>query len=104
MRANIPVMADAEIFDRETFGRLLRAARIIAGFDSVADAAAAITERTGVAVSERTIYALERGEQDPTAPQFLAVAVTFRPPGGEGYWSPCMRADVLAYYAETRLG
>lgn len=97
-------MADEPIFDRATFGRLLRAARIIAGFDSVAEAAAEITKRTGVAVSDRTIYALERGEQDPTAPQFLAVAVTFRPPGGEGYWSACMRSDVLAYYAESRLG
>lgn len=95
---------DEPIFDRCVFGRLLRAARIIAGYESVAEAAAKISETTGVQISDRTLYALERGEQDPTAPQFLAVAVTYRPPAGESYWQSCMRADVLAYYAEQAIG
>lgn len=92
------------IFDRHTFGRLLRAARIIAGFDRVEDVPPAILERTGVEISARTVYALERGEQEPTASQFLALTVTLRPPAGETYWSSAMRDDVLAYYAEQRRG
>jgi transcriptional regulator with XRE-family HTH domain len=95
---------DTPIFDRATFGRLLRAARIIAGYDRVEDAAAAIHQATGVDISPRTIYALERGEQEPTASQFLALTVTLRPPAGETYWQGAMRADVLAYYAERARG
>jgi transcriptional regulator with XRE-family HTH domain len=93
-------MSSQPIFDREVFGRLLRAARIIAGYDRVEDAAAAVHDQTGVDISARTIYALERGEQEPTASQFLALAVTLRPPSGETYWASAMRPDVLAYYAE----
>lgn len=92
------------IFDRATFGRLLRAARIIAGYDRVEDAAHAITEQTGVAMSARTLYALERGEQEPTASHFLALVISLRPPSGESYWSSSLRSDVLAYYAEQRHG
>lgn len=97
-------MADAPIFDRHTFGRLLRAARIIAGFDRVEDVPAAVLDRTGFEISARTIYALERGEQEPTASQFLALTVTLRPPAGETYWSSSLRADVLAYYTERNRG
>jgi hypothetical protein len=96
-------MADP-IFDRHTFGRLLRAARIIAGFDRVEDVPAAILERTGVEMSARTVYALERGEQEPTASQFLALVLTLRPPSGETYWSSALRGDVLAYYAREQRG
>lgn len=62
-------MADDPIFDRHTYGRLARAARIIAGHDRVEDAAVAITERTGLDLSSRTLYAIERGEQEPSIRQ-----------------------------------
>jgi transcriptional regulator with XRE-family HTH domain len=96
-------MADP-IFDRHTYGRLLRAARIIAGYDRVEDVPPAILEATGVELSARTIYALERGEQEPTATQFLALVMTLRPPAGETYWQSALRADVLAYYAARARG
>lgn len=87
----------APLFDRHTFGRLLRAARIIAGHDRVEDAARAVTERTGVAMSARTLYALERGEQEPSATQYAAVTLTFAPPGGDVFWASAFSDEVRTF-------
>ena len=97
-------MNDQPILDRDAFGRLLRAARIIAGYDRVEDAVAAIHETAAVDMSERTLYALERGEQEPTAAQFLAVIITFEPPSGAVYWFGCFRPDIRAYFIRSRSG
>lgn len=97
-------MEEQPLLDRLTFGRLLRAARIIAGYDRVEDAAVAVHERTGVDLSARTMYALERGEQEPTTSQFLALTMALRPPGGSNYWSSALRPDVVAYLEGARRG
>lgn len=86
------------IFDRETYGRLVRAARIIAGFDRVEDAAVAIRDTVGFEVSTRSLYAIERGEQEPSIHQYIAIAMTFRPPGGPAYWDTALREDVRDYF------
>jgi hypothetical protein len=97
-------MTDGQIIDREKFGRLARAARVIAGFDRVEDAAAAIRKTAGIEVSARTIYALERGEQDPTMPQFLAMNLTYLPPSGVWYWDSALREDVREGLDRARRG
>ena len=74
------------IFDPCAYGRLARAARIIAGHDSVEEAVRAIQNASGLEISARTLYALERGEQTPTIPQYIVLAMTYAPPGGPSYW------------------
>lgn len=86
----------AAILDAEQFGRLLRAARIVAGFDRVRDAAAAIRNTSGVAITERALYALERGEQRVTVEQLLGVVVTYRPIGGGAFFAGAVRRDAFA--------
>lgn len=84
------------LVNRTQMGRLLRAARVIAGFDRVEDAAAAIHEKTGVAMSARTLYALERGEQALTLEHMLAFVMTFEPPGSVVFFNGGYRDDVQA--------
>ena len=87
------------LVDSEEFGRRVRAARILARCDRVADACALIEERTGLHMSERTLYAIERGEQAVSLEQFTAIAYGLRPPGGNVFFTPTLRSDVLDYYA-----
>lgn len=91
-------MATEYIFDRSVYGRLVRAARIIAGHDSVADASKAITEITGLTFSDRTIYALERGEQEPTVAQYMALTLAYRPPGGLVFWEAAFAPEIVAMF------
>ncbi len=88
------------IFDQHTYGRLARAARIIAGHDRVEDAAQAIHERLGVEISARSLYAIERGEQMPTITQYFAIVLAFTPPGGANYWDSAFSEPVQAYFAK----
>jgi hypothetical protein len=89
-------MPDEDVFDRATYGRLVRAARIIAGFDRLEDLPAVILERTGVEISTRTLYSIERGEQTVTVPQYFALAVALDPPAGLAYWESAMGEGVRA--------
>lgn len=91
---------DAPLVDRVQMGRLFRAARILAGHDRVEDAVRAVKAATGLQVSSRTWYALERGEQPVTMDQMLAAAITFRPPTGVGFFRDAVRDDVKKYLAE----
>lgn len=93
-------MVDHQIFDVHAYGRLLRAARIIAGYPRVEDVPPIILERTGVEMSPRTIYALERGEQTPTVPQYMALTVTLTPPTGLAYWEPCFSDTIRALISD----
>lgn len=84
----------SDLVDRDTLGRMLRAARTIAGFERVADAAHAITEQTGVHFSDRTLYALERGEQSMSLEQFFAVLMTYPTPNGPFFYFKAYRPDL----------
>ena len=95
-------MKSQPLVDPRAYGRLVRAARILAGFDRVEDASRAIEERTGVTVSTRTLYAIERGEQTTTMEQFAAIAITFDPPSGEVYWTRCFSPRYLEWVVERR--
>jgi hypothetical protein len=88
------------LIDLAVFGRHLRAARILAGFDTVAAAAEHISEEAGISLSERSLGAMERGEQMPSMEQFVAIAFVLNPPGGGSYWMPMLRPDLAAAWVE----
>lgn len=90
------------LIDLVVFGRLVRAARIIAGFESVKAAADAVRERTGITISDRTLYAIERGEQEPTITQLVAFAMAFNPPGGQVFFAQAYRDDVRVMLRAAR--
>lgn len=53
------------IIDKVVFGRRLRALRVLEGYDRATDFVNLLRSRYGVDVSDRTVYAIERGEQMP---------------------------------------
>lgn len=92
----------APMIDAAVVGRRLRAARIMVGHDRVSDACREITKATGAPISERTLYAIERGEQLPTLEQLTAIVMTLDPPGGWAYLMPAYRPDVVEYLTKKR--
>ena len=97
--------APHNVVDPVIFGRRLRALRIITGYDRVADFANDLRRITGVEVSDRTVYAVERGEQPPTLDFYFAALYVLKPPEGPLYFMPALRGDVAdalaAYYTQV---
>jgi transcriptional regulator with XRE-family HTH domain len=89
-------MAPHNVVDPVVFGRRLRALRIISGYDRVADFAREIRRKGGVEISDRTIYAVERGEQPPTLDFYFAALYVLRPDEGPLYFMAALRGDVAA--------
>jgi DNA-binding XRE family transcriptional regulator len=89
------------LMDPVIYGRRLRAARIMAGYDRVVDLVEALDRKTGVHVSERTAYAIERGEQLPSIDFFMAVIITLNIQGGIEYFLPAMTAECVAEYMKV---
>ena len=83
------------ILDPVAFGRRVRALRVIEGYDSVTALGHAVFQRTGISISDRTMYMLERGEQPPSLDVFFALLVTLKPDEGLTYFNPAIRGDVL---------
>lgn len=92
----------SEFVNLAQYGRLLRAARILAGYDRVDDASKGVEEDTGVPISPRTLYALERGEQSPSLEQFLALTMHYDPPSGWSYWQKAYSEKFLEYEGRAR--
>lgn len=80
----------------EEYGRRLRAARILAGCERVRDLIELIEQETEVKMSERTLYAIEKGKQMPTVEQYLALLVTLRPPNGAHFFNPAWSEKAIA--------
>jgi DNA-binding XRE family transcriptional regulator len=80
------------IVDRVAFGRRLRARRVLEGYDRVGQLTHILRSRYGVDVSDRTIYAIERGEQMPHLDFVLAVVAALKTP--LHYFAPVIRSDV----------
>jgi transcriptional regulator with XRE-family HTH domain len=78
----------------EELGRRLRAARTIAGYDRMTDFASAIGGTTGVSISARTLYAIERGEQMPSFEQMLCILATLPPTEQLLAFDSAVKADV----------
>ena len=79
------------IIDMRTFGRDLRALRARRGFDLGASFTKMLAATYGVEVSDRTLYAIERGEQMPRLDFFIAVSCALR--AERGYFADAIRAD-----------
>jgi transcriptional regulator with XRE-family HTH domain len=86
-------LAPHNVVDKVAFGRRLRALRIIHGFDRVTDFVSLLRSRYGIDVSDRTVYAIERGEQMPHLDFFVACLALLDPE--RGYFFPAIRGDVV---------
>ena len=93
-------LAPQNIVDRVVFGRRLRARRVIEGFDRVGQLTHVLRSRYGIDVSDRTIYAIERGEQMPHLDFVLGVMTALNCP--IDYFHPAVRADVADYLIDER--
>ena len=80
------------VLDAAVFGRDLRSLRIRRGFDRAADFTGLLRHKYGVEVSDRTLYAIERGEQVPRFESTWRRWRRSRP--SAGYFGPAVRADV----------
>lgn len=80
------------IVDTVAFGRRLRAQRVLQGFDRVGQLTHVLRSRYGIDVSDRTIYAIERGEQMPHLDFVLGVVAALECP--LHYFAPAIRHDV----------
>lgn len=81
------------IVDMVAFGRRLRAQRVLNGYDRAADFVQTMRSRYGVDISERTLYAFERGEQMPHVDFFFAMVACLEVPFD--YFAPAFRHDVM---------
>ena len=61
------------VIDWEVYGVLLKAARLAHGYTRGKKLVDAVEERTGMRISERTVYALEDATRAPSADIFLAL-------------------------------
>jgi DNA-binding XRE family transcriptional regulator len=86
-------LAPHSVVDMKTFGRRLRALRVLRGFDRASDFTAVLRSRYGVEASDRTLYAIERGEQMPGIDFALACVAILHPP--RRYFFPAFREDVV---------
>lgn len=85
----MPTTDAAVMAQRDVLGRRISAARALAGYTTMADLGAAL-RREGVKVADRTLYALERGEQPITWELVIALVVVLEPPGGERFFWPAV--------------
>lgn len=81
------------VVDKVAFGRRLRAQRILAGFDRVTDFVALLRSQYGVDISDRSVYAIERGEQMPHLDLVVASVALLKSP--VDYFAPAIRPDVI---------
>ena len=85
--------APRNVLDPVVWGRLLRSLRIMRGYDRLTDLARLLRQNYGVEVSDRTLYAIERGEQ--IAHMDLCIAVSDALQSPVGWWDAALRADII---------
>lgn len=93
-------MRPRNIIDKVVFGRYLRALRGRAGFERAAEFTAVLRNQYGVSVTDRTVYAIERGEQMPRLDFFFAVICALD--AERDYFSPAIRSDVVEKLARRK--
>lgn len=94
-------LAPHNVVDKVTLGRHIRALRILNGYDRVSDLVSVLRGKYGVDVSDRTVYAIERGEQMPHFDFIVALSCACETP--TDYLRPAYRADVQALF-DKRFG
>jgi transcriptional regulator with XRE-family HTH domain len=90
---SIPLPAPIDLAE---LGRRLRAARTIAGYDRMTDLATAIEDISGVSVSARSLYAIERGEQMPSFEQVVCIMAALPDSEQRLFVEPAIRDDISA--------
>lgn len=93
-------LAPQNVVDKVVLGRRLRALRVLAGFDRVTDLVTILRAQYGVDVSDRTVYAIERGEQMPHLDFIVAVLAACNEM--PQYLGAAVRGDVHQKYMEQR--
>ena len=78
------------LLDTQVFGRRVRAQRRLMGLDSAAELSRAVLSRTGLSVSERSLYMIENGAQRSSLEVFFALLMTLEPDGGLEYFKPAI--------------
>lgn len=94
------LMMPQNIIDMVAFGRRLRALRILAGYDRATEFTAAMRSQYGVDLSDRTMYAIERGEQMPRLDFYFAAICELS--AARDYFSPAIRFDVVEKLARRQ--
>lgn len=89
-------LAPHNIVDTVQFGRRLRARRVLEGFDRVGQLTDILRSRFGIDVSDRTVYAIERGEQMPHWDFVLGVCAALNTE--PQYFAPAVRRDVIEQF------
>lgn len=79
---------ESGLIDPVVLGKHVRAARVLAGHENIASVTARIRDELGVSVSDRTLYAIERGEQLPAWELVVALVLILEPPGGARFFWP----------------
>ena len=83
------------VIDWEAYGVLLKAARLANGYTRGRALSDAVEEKTGMRISERTIYALEDASRAPSADIFLALQQVLPELCDPEYMRPAFRkADI----------
>lgn len=91
----------APLIDLIELGKRVKAARVLAGHETVKAGAEFLRSSLGVQMSDRTLYSIERGTAMPNLEQVVAIIFGFRPPGYSAFFVPCLREDVLRLSFET---
>ena len=84
------------VVDYADLGRRVKAARIIAGHESVAAGCEAIRERTDLDIPVRTMYAIEKGAHSVTIEQYVAILAGYGGATGTGITSTMGYKTTLA--------
>jgi transcriptional regulator with XRE-family HTH domain len=85
--------SQATIIDTTVFGRYLRSLRMRQGFETGRDFVDLLRSEYGVDVSDRTLYAIERGEQMPRLDFVIAALAALD--ADLAYFYPAVRSDVV---------
>jgi len=89
----------ASIIDTAVFGRYLRSLRMRQGFETGREFVDALRGKYGVDVSDRTLYAIERGEQMPRLDFVIAALAALD--ADLAYFYPAVRGDVVERLKEN---
>lgn len=91
----------APIIDLIELGKRVKAARVLAGYETVKAGAECLRDTLGAQISDRALYSIERGVAMPSIEQVVAIIYGFKPPGYAAFFVPCLRQDILRMSSET---
>jgi len=81
------------IIDWESFGVLLKASRLKNGYSRGMLLTSEVEKRTGLKISERTVYAIEEASRAPSADIFIALQQVLPELSNPKYLKPLFRQN-----------